>query len=220
MLLPHDIEISAHSRKFYDGTYTFTSNGYTDEAGGTMLVFNDCVFILTQHTVYREFDCYDPIARAPTPLPPRFDDDDDEDFLSGGAVQDYKATTTSMGAALPEELFQGRADRDRLIGRVEGIRLVDEKLGTVTSMAECFRLCGLVGPEESRGTEVAGAVSSKQEMSTEQAPIGETSMFKTPQKAAHVPEESPLSECPSDLSKGSAEKRICSDTENRQTLLN
>jgi hypothetical protein len=33
MRLPADIEISEHSRKFYDGTYTLVREGFTDEAG-------------------------------------------------------------------------------------------------------------------------------------------------------------------------------------------
>jgi hypothetical protein len=34
MHLPANLAISAHSRKFYDGTYTMISDGFTDEAGG------------------------------------------------------------------------------------------------------------------------------------------------------------------------------------------
>jgi hypothetical protein len=33
MLLPADIDISEHSRKFYDGTYTLVQEGFTDEEG-------------------------------------------------------------------------------------------------------------------------------------------------------------------------------------------
>jgi hypothetical protein len=35
MILPDDIGISERSRKFYNGTYTLTSNGFIDEHGGT-----------------------------------------------------------------------------------------------------------------------------------------------------------------------------------------
>lgn len=34
MLLPVEIDISERSRKFYDGTYKITSDGFIDEAGG------------------------------------------------------------------------------------------------------------------------------------------------------------------------------------------
>lgn len=34
MRLPTHDEISDHSRKFYDGTYTLVSNGFNDETGG------------------------------------------------------------------------------------------------------------------------------------------------------------------------------------------
>jgi hypothetical protein len=34
MLLPDDIDISERSRRFYDGTYTLTSEGFVDGLGG------------------------------------------------------------------------------------------------------------------------------------------------------------------------------------------
>jgi hypothetical protein len=34
MILPHDIDISERSRKFYDGTYTLKGDGFVDELGG------------------------------------------------------------------------------------------------------------------------------------------------------------------------------------------
>jgi hypothetical protein len=36
MYLPANLAITARSRKFYDGTYTMTSDGFTDEAGGKL----------------------------------------------------------------------------------------------------------------------------------------------------------------------------------------
>ncbi|KAJ4365736.1 hypothetical protein N0V83_008356 [Neocucurbitaria cava] len=50
--------LTKRSRKFYDGTFRWDSDGFMDDNG-----------------VYRDFDCYDPAARAPTPLPPMFPDD-------------------------------------------------------------------------------------------------------------------------------------------------
>jgi hypothetical protein len=32
--LPADVALSDHSRKFYDGTYKWDSEGFTDEVGG------------------------------------------------------------------------------------------------------------------------------------------------------------------------------------------
>ncbi|KAF3005091.1 hypothetical protein E8E13_009865 [Curvularia kusanoi] len=60
--LPPDLPISDRSRKFYDGTYKWDSDGFTDE-----------------HGVYREFDFHDPLAAPPTPMPPIFLYDDDDD---------------------------------------------------------------------------------------------------------------------------------------------
>ncbi|KAJ8109881.1 hypothetical protein OPT61_g7135 [Boeremia exigua] len=78
-LLPADLAISDRSRKFYDGTYTWDSDGFTDE-----------------HGVYREFDFLDPLARAPTPMPPMFSDDegddDQADLTSGPAESTLPAT--------------------------------------------------------------------------------------------------------------------------------
>lgn len=34
MLLPDDIDISERSRRFYDGTYKLSANGFIDETGG------------------------------------------------------------------------------------------------------------------------------------------------------------------------------------------
>ncbi|KAI4668570.1 uncharacterized protein J4E78_002397 [Alternaria triticimaculans] len=120
--LPDDVALSEHSRKFYDGTYKWDSEGFTDDAG-----------------VYREFDCYDPDARAPTPLPPLCLSDDDEE---AGAVEEnihdgeyeterveedpeiftFASNVKSTGGVITlrrDELFRGHADREHLIGKME-----------------------------------------------------------------------------------------------------
>ena len=75
--LPVDLAITERSRKFYDGTYTWDANGFTDEHGGKcMLLLRMC--IADQSTVHRVYDCYDPEARAPTPLPPMVLEDEEE----------------------------------------------------------------------------------------------------------------------------------------------
>ncbi|KAJ4984759.1 hypothetical protein SVAN01_09717 [Stagonosporopsis vannaccii] len=72
--LPANLAIADRSRKFYDGTYDWDSQGFTDEHGD-----------------YREFDCLNPLGRAPTPLPPMFSDDEDDG-------QDQMDLTTSVPA--------------------------------------------------------------------------------------------------------------------------
>lgn len=164
--------------------------------------------------MYREFDCRDPIARAPTPLPPVFDDDE-EDYTCGGAVQDCKLSalaTAEPVAALPENLFAGHADRERLVGRFEGIRLVDKQKGTHTSIAECYELCGLPLPEEMRSTAVVTSPKSKAPAMETSIPVSteKPELCKTPQKAKQaVSADSPLSDCPTDLSQWSAERKVC-----------
>ncbi|CAO2656226.1 Nn.00g050290.m01.CDS01 [Neocucurbitaria sp. VM-36] len=62
MLLSDNTALTKRSRKFYDGTYKWDAEGFVDDNG-----------------VYRGFDCYDPASRAPTPLPPWFPGDSEDD---------------------------------------------------------------------------------------------------------------------------------------------
>jgi len=78
--LPADLAITDRSRKFYDGTYRCNSKGFTDEQGGTCSLRLSIV-LAENTTVYRNFDCLDPLGRAPTPMPPIFSDDEDDDRL-------------------------------------------------------------------------------------------------------------------------------------------
>ncbi|KAH7085547.1 hypothetical protein BKA63DRAFT_19905 [Paraphoma chrysanthemicola] len=57
-----NMEVTERSRKFYDGTYQVFAEGFIDDKG-----------------LYRDFDCIDPEARAPTPLPPTFPDDSEDE---------------------------------------------------------------------------------------------------------------------------------------------
>ena len=89
--LAPDIALTERSRKFYDGTYKWDSEGFTDDDGGKHNeVSYNCRILLTAQ-VHRSFDCYDPLARAPTPLPPMFSDEEDEE----GATADVKARLPS-----------------------------------------------------------------------------------------------------------------------------
>ncbi|KAF2024674.1 hypothetical protein EK21DRAFT_117521 [Setomelanomma holmii] len=83
------VAITERSRKFYDGTYQYRANGFIDDVG-----------------VYRDFDCLDPAARAPTPLPPMFpDDSEDEDLQekTGARLPIEKSVTvaSSMPSTSP-----------------------------------------------------------------------------------------------------------------------
>ncbi|KAJ4342325.1 hypothetical protein N0V95_006975 [Ascochyta clinopodiicola] len=81
-LLPDDVTITERSRAFYDGRYKWDSDGFTDD-----------------HGVYREFDCYVPEARAPTPLPPTFSDDYHDNTQEEDVVE-IQAQTLNIGGAL------------------------------------------------------------------------------------------------------------------------
>ncbi|EUC39295.1 hypothetical protein COCCADRAFT_80892, partial [Bipolaris zeicola 26-R-13] len=110
-MLPSADSITERSRKFYDGTYTWDSDGFTDDMG-----------------VYRTFDCYDPDARAPTPLPPMFLSDDEEDeVLQCGAGADIETLALapdagnkgSTATARCDESSRGHADKKHLVGKTE-----------------------------------------------------------------------------------------------------
>ncbi|KAF1923580.1 uncharacterized protein M421DRAFT_9531 [Didymella exigua CBS 183.55] len=78
--LPADLAITERSRKFYDGTYKWDSDGFYDE-----------------HGVYREYDCLDPLAHAPTPRPPMFLDDEDDvqiELATTGPAQPLSSSST------------------------------------------------------------------------------------------------------------------------------
>lgn len=89
--LPADLAITARSRKFYDGTYKWDSDGFTDEHGGK------CILTVTTlsltHIVYREYDCLDPLARAPTPLPPMLLDDEDDMQIDVATIEPAQSHT-------------------------------------------------------------------------------------------------------------------------------
>ncbi|KAH7095201.1 hypothetical protein FB567DRAFT_22596 [Paraphoma chrysanthemicola] len=59
-----NMEVTERSRKFYDGTYQVFAEGFVDDKG-----------------LYRDFDCIIPEARAPTPLPPTFPDDSEDESV-------------------------------------------------------------------------------------------------------------------------------------------
>lgn len=98
--LPADLAITERSRKFYDGTYKWDSDGFTDEHGGKYeppLSETRSDFLI----VYRKFDWLDPLARAPTPLPPISSDDEDgrqADIATVEPMQPFESGSTVMSA--------------------------------------------------------------------------------------------------------------------------
>ncbi|EMD68644.1 hypothetical protein COCSADRAFT_80711 [Bipolaris sorokiniana ND90Pr] len=111
-MLPSADSITDRSRKFYDGTYTWDSDGFIDGMG-----------------VYRTFDCYDPDARAPTPLPPIFMSDEEKDgVLQCGAGADMETLTLApdtgnegiTATARCDKSSHSHADKKHFIGKIEG----------------------------------------------------------------------------------------------------
>ncbi|EUC49741.1 hypothetical protein COCMIDRAFT_83840 [Bipolaris oryzae ATCC 44560] len=111
-MLPSADSITERSRKFYDGTYTWDSEGFTDDMG-----------------VYRTFDCYDPDARAPTPLPPMFlSDDEGDEVLQCGAGASIETLALApdvenegiIATARCDESSRGHADKKNFIGEKDG----------------------------------------------------------------------------------------------------
>jgi len=93
--LPADLAISDYSRNFYDGTYKWNSEGFTDDNGGKCS-WSACDCPLLTCSAYRDFDCYNPAARAPTPLPPMDLGDYEEDMGYEGE-QDSMIPTGPLG---------------------------------------------------------------------------------------------------------------------------
>ncbi|QRD01236.1 hypothetical protein JI435_157230, partial [Parastagonospora nodorum SN15] len=161
MHLPATLAITARSRKFYDGTYTMTSDGFTDEAG-----------------VYRAFDCLDAAARAPTPLPPMFSDDEE-----AGGEQVLTPSSMLRGAA--------RGDTPIEVTFVSDIAVKDRQGGYVDDEGG---LLGEIDGVERRKSSVK--IMSKRGKVTP----------KKSSKAKSGDSSSPLSDCPSDLSEWESEK--------------
>jgi hypothetical protein len=115
---------------------------------------------------------------------------------------------------LEKDLFPGYEDRERLIGKVEGMQLVHRQAGTGISLAECYKLCGMAYPEEVQSTESGRCIKREttSRVSTEivknaepafsplSEPLDSLRKLKTPKKRKQESSISPLSDCPSDLS--------------------
>ncbi|KAH5239372.1 hypothetical protein HBI60_217780 [Parastagonospora nodorum] len=161
MHLPANLAITARSRKFYDGTYTMSSDGFTDEAG-----------------VYRAFDCLDAAARAPTPLPPMFSDDEE----AGGEQ-----------VLTPSSMLRGAARGDTPI-----------EVTFASEMAVKDTQGGYVDGEESLLDEMDGVERRKRSVKI-MSKRGKVTPKKS-SKAKSGDSSSPLSDCPSDLSEWESKK--------------
>ncbi|KAL6707351.1 hypothetical protein ACN47E_004130 [Coniothyrium glycines] len=178
----NNVELTERSRKFYQGTYTWDTEGFTDDCG-----------------VYRSYDCYDPDARAPTPLPPMSLGDSAEEQSSYQLKVFTFATTSGEVETMDmgyEELFQGRPDRAHLMSKMEGIlaacQYVPRHMKTLLTLEECCHLCGV-----ENATEVQKRALIK-DMTALTQKNGIPSQI-TPKRASVSP-HSDLSSCPSDLS--------------------
>ncbi len=106
--LPADLPISDRSRKFYDGTYTWDSDGFTDEHGG-MLNYHSSLQDCDLPTVYRGFDFMDPLARAPTPMPPMISDDDDDGQMETTMSEPQHSGKTGIATGSPAAAVESGA---------------------------------------------------------------------------------------------------------------
>jgi hypothetical protein len=148
--------------------------------------------------VYREFDCYDSAARAPTPLPPTFDEGLENHYGDAvqpaiiskkginGNVQSTRFTKLNSTAVLSDELLD-HPDRERVCGKFEGSHLISQQRGTETSPADCHPICDIPYPEEIHDTE--------------QSTLSRVELMPAKEmKETKQPTDSPLSACPSDIS--------------------
>ncbi|KAH6100915.1 hypothetical protein HBI69_216590 [Parastagonospora nodorum] len=171
MHLPANLAITARSRKFYDGTYTMSSDGFTDEAG-----------------VYRAFDCLDAAARAPTPLPPMFSDDEE-----AGGEQVLTPSSMLRGAA--------RGDTPIEVTFASEIAVKDTQVGNVDG-------------EESLLDEMDGVERRKRSVKI-MSKRGKVTPKKS-SKAKSGDSSSPLSDCPSDLSEWESKKKKKTTPKNKK----
>jgi hypothetical protein len=116
-----------------------------------------------------------------------------EDHMTESSAR-FKFAPESVGGTpvtvLQDDLFRRYSDKERLLGKIEGIQLASRQQGTELSRAECYRLCRISYPGGVQGT-----ASTFREQ--ENRPRNDASTAETLSKDASV---SPLSDCPSDLS--------------------
>jgi hypothetical protein len=130
----------------------------------------------------------------------------------------FKFASESTGGApitvLQDDLFRGYNDRERLLGKIEGIQIANRQKGTELSQSDCYRLCGVPDPGGC-GTD---SVSLKQNNTPPSVP------------GAVEISGSPLSDCPSDLSDWEDDKKVglgrqkiygpqCADSRSRLKVL-
>jgi hypothetical protein len=95
---------------------------------------------LTPGQVYRAFDCYDHAARAPTPLPcMSFGDETDEEVAKAWEQEGVGKTFASASedkreggvTVRSDDLVRGYANRERLLGKMEGVIIASRYVDSV-----------------------------------------------------------------------------------------
>ncbi|KAF1946565.1 hypothetical protein EJ02DRAFT_508465 [Clathrospora elynae] len=191
--LPDNVTFTERSRKFYDGMYRWDSEGFVDDRG-----------------VCRGFDCYDPVARAPTPLPPMLLGDDDEE----GATQLHRSRRSTSNprdsdqkiensldisriftfainggktvTVRHNQLFRGHADSEHMISKMEGILIASRHAGVSITMEECYQLCA-ISDSADKGKKVG-----KREITPPSSPLGtKTTVSETRELNAHQAASTP-----------------------------
>ncbi|USP73289.1 uncharacterized protein yc1106_00563 [Curvularia clavata] len=225
--LPSSRSLSKRSRKFYDGTYKWDSDGFVDDKG-----------------VYRGFDCYDPRSRAPTPLPPLslevkedaevFTQQTTDGMLAAHESRINAKTLTfapdpkrnkSVVTVRCNELFRGHVDRDHLIGKMEGALIASKANKVDLTLEECYRLCDIPSPDQRALQEDFVPLTGPSGEITAAHVVGEnnrspaTSPKSPAQKIRSSSSSSTsLSDCPSDISNwdvGISILALASTTENK-----
>jgi hypothetical protein len=123
------------------------------------------------------------------------------------------STDGTSVTALQQDQFPTHLDKERLLGKVEGIQLAYQKAGTKISLATCYELCGV--PYHGGFQSIKTDEHTKPEITPPKTPYTErpysaspllsgapdtASELETPIKGKQKPGDSPLSDCPSDLS--------------------
>jgi hypothetical protein len=118
--------------------------------------------------------------------------------ISAGTDSVTFGSDTTKKTSIPihhDELVYGHENRERLLGKIEGIQLASRHAGTELSLAECYKLCGIEDPGENQNTS---------EMGHEQASTRPSASGIVKRHG----DDSPLSDCPSDLSEWEVGEKV------------
>jgi hypothetical protein len=116
--------------------------------------------------VYRAYDCYDPDARAPTPLPCMFlGDDEDEEAASRpmssesrdkGKVFTFASESKDEGAVTVrcDELLRGHANREHVLGKMEGVIIASRYVNIPICIVSRVRPLGYLANLDIRASKI------------------------------------------------------------------